>query len=211
VRAAADPHQAAVEIAHQRGLERHDVWTWAHEAAIASARARLPATGIHTRLTDEIARADVLALSSADRTLAFANLLNERLRHDAADAATLRAFVRALPADGQQDDELGAVVFHPAFPEELLYELLDEGRFVDALAHRAGPEKLLLRLADEHADEEAIATLATAYYGKDDYPIDRFLAFVKKHHESLVMSGSLERSAKLSDDRLQQAMQLLDE
>jgi hypothetical protein len=211
VRASLHPHDAVGEIAKRHGLDRNQVWAWTHDAALASAQARLGGPGLLERLMDEATRADVLAASSADRTLAFANCLHDRLRHDPATPEVIRAFVRALPADGSHDAELGSIVFHANFPEDLLFALLDEGRFIDALGHRAGPERLLVRLADEHDDEEAITTLATAYYGRDDYPIDAFLAFVKKHHESLVMSGNLERNAKISDERRRLAMELLDE
>ena len=178
----------------------------ARDAAIA---ARLPLEGLIERLLDDGERARLLGEVRAE--LALANRLADLLPRCAATPAQLRQLVATLPADGADDLDLEGIVFHPAAPDELLLELLDQRRFVTALGHRAGPRELLERMAERHAYPEAITTLALEHYGPDDQPLEVLLAWVRRHRDCELLDYNLRHSPRLSPARRAAVLAILDE
>jgi hypothetical protein len=206
----ADPRGAIRVVGARHGVNPGLAWAWALAEARKRAAARLPEEGLVARLLDPDQRARLIADADADRTLELANRLMALLPRCAATSDEIRALVAALPADGAQDRALETLLWHPAAPDDLLLALCDQERFITILGHRAGPIALLERLAERHAYPEAITTLALHHYGVDNYPLDAFVAFVRKHRGCFMLEHNLREGSRLSPERQRAALAALE-
>lgn len=105
----------------------------------------------------------------------------------------LREAVAALEADGSREaeDTLGALLFHPDIPEDVLLRLAQAGRFVTVLGHRGGPRPLLEVLAEQHRHAEAITTLALTYLGGREASAKPFGSFIRRFADVAMLEINL--------------------
>ncbi len=111
-----------------------------------------------------------------------------------------------------QEDELETLpwlVYHPNMPEDVLFQLLAQGRCLADLGHRGGPQALLERLASEHRYSEAITTLALDYYAADHVSVEEFAGFVEKYQTDYMLRSNLRQSALLSPEKRRRALEII--
>lgn len=83
-------------------------------------------------------------------------------------------------------------VFHPDFPEYLLYELLDSDKCLTALCHLGQPINFLLKLIEKHDDAgEAIITVGQYYYFQADISVSQFINYIDKYKYSSWLLSNL--------------------
>lgn len=83
-------------------------------------------------------------------------------------------------------------VFHPDFPESLLYELLDLDKCLMALCHRRQPINFLLKLIEKHDDAwEAIITVGQHYYFQADISVSQFINYINNYKYSSWLLSNL--------------------
>ncbi len=71
------------------------------------------------------------------------------------------------------------LIFNPTFPEKLLYQLLEENKFILSLAHRKGPIDFLLKIARiEGSPSEALLTIGHHYYDSEKISVQQFKSFL---------------------------------
>jgi hypothetical protein len=162
------------------------------------------------RLLDAEERATLLPDVAGDRTLALLNRLEQLLPRCHATTEQIVRLIGELPVSGVQDQLFETLLDHPAMPEALLFELLEQERFITALGHRRGPQLLLEHLVKRFAYPEAIATLALHYYGRDDHPIESFVAFVRRHRHCAMLDHCIRSGELLSQERRRAGLQALD-
>jgi hypothetical protein len=100
------------------------------------------------------------------------------------------------------------LVFHPDIPEDVLLQLLAQGRCLTDLGHRRGPQALLERLASEHRYSEAITTLALYYYAADHVSVEEFAGFVEKYQADYMLRSHL-RTARLAPEKRRRALDII--
>ncbi len=72
-------------------------------------------------------------------------------------------------------------IFNSNFPHEVLFELLEEGRFIHALAHRSEPIDLLLKIARrKDSPSEALLTAGQCYYDAPKISSAVFKSFLEE-------------------------------
>lgn len=113
-----------------------------------------------------------------------------------------------------QADELETLhwlVAHPHIPEDVLLQLLDQGRCLADLGHRDGPQVLLERLASEHRYSEAITTLALTYYAAEHIGVEEFAGFVEQYQADDMLRSHLRQSALLAPEKQRRALDIIGE
>lgn len=90
-------------------------------------------------------------------------------------------------------------IFNPTFPHEMLYELLNENKFIHSLAHRSGPIDLLLKIArTKNSPDEALLTVGDYYYFSPKVSPAKFQSFIEEFttEEHLLVSLTYKLNGK---------------
>jgi hypothetical protein len=127
----------------------------------------------------------------------------EQLRHVTHELMKLKG------KKGDYDNLLCLFVRHPAIPEDVLKQLVDQKRCICDLGHLGGPQWLLESVAEE--EENAITSLALFYYSQESYDTEKFAAFLDKHKEDEVLKEVMTSAAGLPEDKWQAVYKVFQE
>ncbi len=203
------PRATSLDEATSAGIDNGGLWSWVLESASERAEKFLPDKDFLERFLDTGARQELIEAIARDKVGALQERFQRLLHAAPVTTAQIEQILAGLPSDGSGDAYLSSLIWKESFPTELLLDLARQERFLGALGHRVGPRELLEHLAFVHDFSEAITTLALDYFGQEETPIAEFESFVRQYHHCHMMHHNLQRSERVSAERVSLANTLV--
>ncbi len=203
------PGSASQEEATSAGIDNERLWSWVLESASERAEKFLPDKDFLERFINTRGRQEIIEAIVQDKVGALQERFQRLLHTAPINTAQIEQIIAGLPSDGSGDAYLSSLIWKESFPTELLLGLAKQERFLGALGHRVGPKELLEHMAFVHDFSEAITTLALDYFGQEATPIAEFASFVRQYHHCHMMQHNLQRSERVSEERISLAATIL--
>lgn len=194
----ADPREFGKQKAAEYGLNFGLLWEW----VLIEATERADASITSERIVNCINGVDSFDLLfeelDQDRTLVKINHFYDLLRAIELPVKTFQQLLDLVSKDPTKDGYFGDLITREDIPTTLLFQFIEQDRFIGEIAHRKGPEEVLLKIIELHDSVvESVLTLAFSYYANPNYPIDKFAEFIEKHKAKY--GNRLRRNFELSD------------
>lgn len=135
--------------------------------------------------------------------LVFRNTISELSARVPLNLDLVKSLKNNLFKCGQEGEEIfEGFIFNGDFPHEMLFEFLEERKFITVLAHRRGPIELLLNIARlENPPSEALLTAGQFYYDSSEISPNKFSSFLKEFSNQEVLFISLARYINKKDEK----------
>jgi hypothetical protein len=133
-------------------------------------------------LNDELRKELISLLIEDHHELKLLNHIVDIAESIEYDENTFRSIFKILECEGNEGSDLiNAFVINPLFPEDILFRLFEQDKYICSMAHRRGPINLLLKIAREkNGWSEAILSCGYYYYEQDSISIEQFENFMNE-------------------------------